>query len=468
MGSFRIRGHQEDIRWASNYFRVRRQSAIQYSFKLKKSSKHSKQGQYWSQWALPIPTTISDSLEVVIILRTIYLLDLGQIAGPIVEFRSPDLLRSAIIPIAKELLPERDRDSSRLKVDSAGPGKISLSHSYSLQIERNDQYILWKQFQGINITADRRPLVKSLAGFQLDRSGAQPRCHYCGQFGGGDVQQCITKSEFHPSLPLVLLHSGNLISSAVYLWSFAANTCMAFGPQVHDRASEGKREFSEAFTTLCTAPRSIEYLNFSTCGTQVIIKHHRQALQDVCSIQSNPVYQLAMAQHSQQRPSNNPSTAQVNRSNHDSSQNVDMLEETSSTKQLSESFIATHFRKAELATTNSKREIRLKNVSQRGEEVQSLLFLPDMLSADTIKVQVRAPMTREQKIRIVLHKAEQPWYTMSDPADVALPAIVEKDVRALAPLQKRRLKRAEIEYPPHKRTNADPKSGHELEKTLTS
>ena len=430
--------------------------------RLKRSSKHSKQGQYWSQWALPFPTTISDSLEIVLILRTIYLLDLGQIAGPIVEFQSPDLLRSAIIPIPEEFLLQRDRDPSRLKANSAGLGKISLSHSYSLQIERNDQYILWKQVQGINIAADRRPLVTSLAVFQLDRSGAQPRCHFCGQFGGGDAQQCITTAEFHPNLPLVVLHSGSLISgSAVYLWSFASNACMAFGAQVHNRASEGKRGFSDVFTSLCTAPRSIEYLNFSTCGTQVIIKHHEQALQDVCSIQSNPVYQTAMEQHSQQRPLNALSTAQVSCPNHDRSRSEDTLEKSSSTNELSEIFTATHSRKAELATNDSKREIRIKRISQRGEEVQPLLLLPDMHSADIIRFQVGAPMTREQKIRIVLHKAEQPWYTISGPADVALPALVEKDVRALAPLQKRCFKREEIECPAKKRIHANPKRWHE-------
>ena len=70
-------------------------------------------------------------------------------------------------------------------------------------------------------------------------------------------------------------------------------------------------------------------------------------------------------------------------------------------------------------------------------------------------------MTREQKIRIVLHKAEQPWYTMSDPADIALPALVEKNVRALAPLQKQCFNRKEIEHPAKKRIYANLKRWHE-------
>lgn len=420
--------------------------------KLKKSSKNPKQERYCSQWALPFPTTISDSLEIVVILRTVYFLDLGRIAGPTVEFRSSNLLQSAIIPISEIPLPEVARDSSRLKANRMGLGKISLSHAYSLQIGRNDQYILWKQVQGLNIAADRRPLATSLAVFQFDRSEAQPRCHFCGLFGGGDTQQCITAVEFHPKLPLVLLHSGSLIRGwAVYLWSFASNACIAFGAQVHDRASEARRGFSDVFISLCTAHRSVEYLNFSTCGTQVIIKYHDQALQDVCSIQSNPVYQVAMEQHSKQRPLNALSTAQETCPNQVRARSENALEKSSSSNELSETFVATHARNVELSTNKSIKEVRIKGRSQREEEVQPLLFLPEVQSADTLRFQVRAPVTREQKIRIVLHKAEQPWNTVSNPADAFFPAVVEKDVRALAPLQKRCFNRKEIEEPQKKR-----------------
>lgn len=73
-------------------------------------------------------------------------------------------------------------------------------------------------------------------------------------------------------------------------------------------------------------------------------------------------------------------------------------------------------------------------VMSRNQEVLSLTALPNWPSIKDANLTVKMPMNREEKVKIILNKAAKRWYSLSDPADEQLPAIVHRDQRSLRPV----------------------------------
>ena len=128
---------------------------------------------------------------------------------------------------------------------------------------------------------------------------------------------------------------------------------------VRDEASDRKRGSSGVSISLCSAPTSIEHLNFSTCGSQVILKHHGQPFQDVLSIQSNSVYQEALIQCSQQQLLKTPSRTHVDCNRHVEDPNRIKLHNPISSNDLGEIITERQAQGVELTSTNAGRELRI-------------------------------------------------------------------------------------------------------------
>ncbi|KAI9783262.1 MAG: hypothetical protein M1839_004102 [Geoglossum umbratile] len=80
-----------------------------------------------------------------------------------------------------------------------------------------------------------------------------------------------------------------------------------------------------------------------------------------------------------------------------------------------------------------------KELCKKALRIFRLCCLPSpMILLEDASVNIHTK-TREEKINMILNKAARPWYNLSDPADVHLPAI-QKDVRALGPLRKRNVR----------------------------
>jgi hypothetical protein len=72
--------------------------------------------------------------------------------------------------------------------------------------------------------------------------------------------------------------------------------------------------------------------------------------------------------------------------------------------------------------------------------------LPSWAGPKSANISVRIPQDREEMVKIILNKAPQPWYGMSEPADTHLPAFIQRDQRSLD------LSGLAIEEPPRSRT----------------
>jgi hypothetical protein len=117
-----------------------------------------------------------------------------------------------------------------------------------------------------------------------------------GMFGGNGIDLCLSGYWFHPSLPLILLHSRSFINgSSVTLWRFqpneSRNASMRSGvlPQEDTGVTGGA-------TSSFSPTSSVERINFSACGTQIIIKAVGSPHLEINSIETDPVYQLAHEQ----------------------------------------------------------------------------------------------------------------------------------------------------------------------------
>ncbi|KAL9100710.1 MAG: hypothetical protein Q9187_009334, partial [Circinaria calcarea] len=73
-------------------------------------------------------------------------------------------------------------------------------------------------------------------------------------------------------------------------------------------------------------------------------------------------------------------------------------------------------------------------VTSRNQEVLSLAGLPNWPQIKDASLTVQMPMSRDEKVKLILNKAAKRWYDVLDPADEHLPAIVHRDQRSLRPI----------------------------------
>jgi hypothetical protein len=183
----------------------------------------------------------------------------------------------------------------------------------------------------------------------------------------------------------------------------------------------------------------VKYLNFSACGTQIVVKFCGRFNPEVMCIKSDPVYQWALQQS--QDSSNNYNVASQKQKNTQitTSNSFELAVGPRSTSlalgQVVVNDSSSH--KVVISRNASQRVVQVMYRSGKDEEVQSLVSLPSWAGVDNIDITVHAPTTREERINNILNKAAQPWYSLSDPQDVHLPAVVRKDTRAIGPLRKR-------------------------------
>jgi hypothetical protein len=185
----------------------------------------------------------------------------------------------------------------------------------------------------------------------------------------------------------------------------------------------------------------VESLNFSMCGTQIVIKFCGQILPEVHSLLSDPVYQWTLNNcktrsegyaYSQMQSSSQTKTSYQNESA------VGLRSASLGFGQIAAS--GSTFHEVVLSANPREREVQVLRRSEGGETAQPLVSLPNWHGTEDASFNVHAPKTREGKIGIILNKVAQPWYSLSDPADVHLPALVQKDVRALGLLRKRNVR----------------------------
>ena len=397
-------------------------------------------------WALSFPLTISRNLKVIIVLRTAYVFttDLGGGGEHSVPNRYEDPWQSIKIPVsrAEASVPLQHSLKSGSKIGDQSKD-FSVSHSYTFDISDSGCFILEKESNALSFIADRKPTVISLAVYELIMSDSNNSCVLVGLLGG-DAQMFFGHSGhcvLHPKLPLVLVYMRSFSSEpSIVLWSFTRNFSRlsaipeqkAFGDVVSSPCSKFLNSFKRSRS-------SVESLNFSSCGTQIVVKLSGQFLLEVQSIVMDPAYEAAWSQCYVSSSECEPLDAQEHTQDESNHTERQITKLSSTSFELGKTTASDSSSRRVIVSSGgiSQRNIQVVQRSAGVEEIQPLVSLPDWAGIDNVDIGVRESGAQDDHIKITLNKLPQPLYDWTDPIDMNLPCIVRKDRRALGPSQKR-------------------------------
>ena len=390
-----------------------------------------------SRPALPFPMAISQNFEVLIVLKTVYILVSSTIRPSQIQGLRDCPWKSVLIPTgnfneSETVIDSREEPRKRRAKTSTSEKKseFRVSYAYKCQISKDNRYVIYQDTAGLSFLPSSN-IFTSITVFELDITGTEACCRSLGRIGGDGTRTSVSSCSFHEELPLLIFHNRSFISgSGIMLWSFVIDKSMP------SSSNDEIRCFDNTIAMLSPGFNGVEYLNFSRCGTRVVFKIGGQLLHEVLSIESNPVYQHALKIASNR--SFRSAQGHLRAKDMVRKQDEQALMADSSSLQLGMNIgdgpITYNLA---LSSSGSRRELEITRRSDATEETQPLVALPNWLDIDKIDVSVRAPAAGDNKIKMVLNKAAHPWYSLTDEQDIHLPAVVRKEIGALSPSRKR-------------------------------
>lgn len=325
-------------------------------------------------WSLPFPAAIGADLNLVVVLRTAYV---------VCKRSNPDELSSATRGSALRIVqlddqglngitfqgtdtshPRSSPTPSADKTAGSSVPSIKMAHTYSYQVSGNCQHILRRDSRTLLCGGVNDPVTHALMVFALDpNQGASTVLSFYRTY---DLATSINGCELHPRLALAIFYTRSLRNGLnVLLWFF--------GGDFKDKA------FLDDLTgeVLSNASRGVERLQFSACGNQIIVQEMGSAFPVVISIESTSAYQHAIrSSHELAKASATSSHITVDEDDARIT-SVALRGESFTSNQLV--WAGTSFSQAEVSLRGSKRTVQLTAVSDNGttREIQNLVSVPD-------------------------------------------------------------------------------------------
>lgn len=175
-----------------------------------------------------------------------------------------------------------------------------------------------------------------------------------------------------------------------------------------------------------------KYTQFSPCGTQIIYQLHSSSNPHVKPIRDFQAFAIAEQQQAEINKTRHQLTTPHAKTKppYQDLKNANVLPPS---MELNQPVFHGEGASTRLAFT-SNRSVTLVHRTDNGvEEEQSLLSLPAWNDVKSISPSIRMPSnTREDKVTIILNKTAQPFYTIGNGGEHTPPAVVRKDIRAIA------------------------------------
>jgi hypothetical protein len=394
--------------------------------------------------ALHFPTSISKGLNTITVLRTIFQRPQYVVPESLKLYSSANGWRRILMPIVHTtdstlLLGP----SERLRVGKTEDVREAVTFTQStdmvlkfdrtpaFRIMTHEDYVLYQSVEGSEALTQDEDGAATIAVYQLGNAEGsdEPKLLGCieGDGNHGSISYCV----FHPTLPLLALHFRSTTGiSQIILWCFARRTASNSGSLVLLSQSMLQKKESFSTSSVCTITSRLMYIRFAACGTYVIFETHAGRKQEI-QMKALRAYDLAVEYQSMITASHSqPSPSHMNSEN----QTQDLKIASS----LPNSISANHGSHSPSTAISfqpdaSNRSIKLAHSSYGIEGGQTLLSLPAWDDIRNVSVSVRMPSrTREDKITIILNKTAQPFYTLSRAGGQTAPAVVRKDIRAIA------------------------------------
>jgi len=389
-------------------------------------------------WALPFPTSIAPDLQSFTVLRTVFLRVNDDPMTPNNCLGTLNGWQQILVPL--DTLGAFSAANDPVQQGSSSQGakrkasNLVVSHSYDLKIGGDARFLLYSDKVSINLHGNGK-VSSAIAIFELERSGTAWKYHLRGQIGGGDgaAQLSFRFCSFHPQLPLLLFFCRSLSSqSRIGLWSFAT---------VRDSVVFDN-ESTISYPCSVTKP-SVESLDFSACGTQIVFRYTAARFSEVLSIEQDPAYRSAQTNQNQAADWRMCFHMDSTSSPNLTPKMEDSLTHLPTSTQLSHLHYSNHndtttLNKVIYQPGKGQRNVEVLHRSEGLESRQSLVSLPRWAGIEKLNISVHHPPAEdEDRINIVLNKPSQDFYFLEDDADNHFPAVLRKDVRALQAPQRR-------------------------------
>jgi hypothetical protein len=414
--------HQFDLDRNDILNQIRQFEAYVRRSKTGKAAKHMSALEF--RYALPFPVSISDTLDTFSVLLTVFHRPCGIRPG---LGQSLGWLR---LPLPLEEIADRDRLTGPKAEEAQSPDAIygiKMSPSYSLRIHSKDRSVLYQQMVTLSTNANLSS-TSAIAVFRLHRSENTCLYHLQGLLKEGNGQTSFRFCTFHPVLPLVLFYRRSFTSGTmIQLWSYNLSE--------HD-----EHYLRDALPLSSVRPSGIDHLSFSSCGTQIIVKYSGESYPESHALTQHPSFLHASGQLQQ----TNLAGQKRNRCDNgldgrDTPEEVGALVLWANSGTISQTpTFAQNSSRTLYKAKRPCREVSILHRSKGGEVEQPLTQLPRWPGIEEIDINVHTPSNHDpNNVKIVLNKTPGNFLTFDDPLDTHLPAVVTKDVRALAAPVKR-------------------------------
>jgi hypothetical protein len=374
------------------------------------------------KWSLPFPMAIAKNLKFLVIIQTVHFIE----SGSDTDDKQPN--KSCVSPqISSVRLPEIHEEVQIAEAESRkapvkGGSQMRLALPYSYQISQDCQYLLRQELKYLTTVAVAvDPTMFALTAIAIDQTGYD--CQIIGRFGSFELPAQLGSCSIHPSLPLALFYSRGFGGPrSILLWMFENNSSLELGPE-------------DSYDEICSPPHAAEYLHFSACGTNIIIKSPGEPLPNVISIQGHPLYELAgqrrsFSQHSSKTHANLAGTMGLS----SVSQSQSSLVIPNRRMELGQAIVeGSTLYNINLSLGNSERTIQAIQSSGGTKVTQSILSLPDSWKDvdKSVRVSVDSAVAKENHIQIMMHQTSKAWYNPTETPELHFPMMVHKNTAAI-------------------------------------
>jgi hypothetical protein len=395
--------------------------------------------------ALHFPTSIDSSLKTFTILRTIYKRD--QTTGPRTHIldSSANCWRPILMPVIhtvdstllKGSSEKQQKEKSKYIHDIESGAQsydtlLKLHKTPAFRMVTSQNYILYQSIAGREALSPDEDSAATIAVFMLTNITGADETRLLGCIEGGQKQGSMHHCVFHPTYPLLAFyHNSPTGISQIILWCFARDFASRSSFMLLNQSVlQSKDGFSTS--SVATISGRPKYIQFSACGTQIIYQLHSSSNPHAKPIRDFQVFAIAEQQQAEiEKTRYQPTTPHAK--TEPTCQDLEKTNVLPPSMELNQPVFHGEGASTRLAFT-SNRSVTLVHCTNNGvEEEQSLLSLPAWNDVKSVSPSIRMPSkTREDKVTIILNKTAQPFYTIGNGGEHTPPAVVRKDIRAIA------------------------------------
>jgi hypothetical protein len=373
----------------------------------------------FNKWSMSFPVAISSNIDLLVILKTAYLLNLLS-SKSVQDIRLPAAERetNSAAETNQNVKTRRPPPPHRLRES------LRLTRSYSFLISEDGRYILRLDARCLVSTHVGDPTVYAATAIGLCKT--LKTSHVIGQVGGHDGGMSINSCSFHPTLPLALFFTQSLGGGrSMMLWAFTAD---------NGASASSKRE---NLSNIGPAQTGIEYLHFSSCGTNVIVKCTGNRLPDVYSIRTHPVYILGIRLQQANPITPSPSEMYSAEAAWSDNSNQSLMAPKQRIHSGQALIRQSSTYQVNLSMQQNSNHLELTKVSDSSKTSQHLVSIPNSWTDfnKSVDVALSSSCGADQNVKVVMHQGHKPWYDPTETHEMHFPIIVEKDSRAFLPAE---------------------------------